>query len=985
MVELQTLAARLCGLLEPWAPPEQIGQEGLELAAGELAALRAQVDQGRLELATQVKKAREALAEADAMAGAAGKTAPALRRARQGAAGALQRLLERLGEARRHLELLDQASELYPQIIKQARSHLAAGLTLPAPPAHEALDLAWQAHREARRAQGRCARLSGLARRIRAARPRLEDRAAKLHRQAAELNRDLAQRRERLAELEEAALMLAPGESEATELEALRAGLAGAVGAARELNRRCRENDQALERHHQRLLKVSKAWAASRERWSEHAARRSEAAGQALSLARERGRGAESLELAAQGLGELLWPLRPAELAPELENLAVKARALRQAAEQEQAQALRLQKGDEEPAPLPDEEDGKPPASQAPPVDLAGLAELSQQADNLAEAQRAAVREAREKERERLRERAGLWAGQLRQARLESRRLHALVAEIKAGHEAARQQERRAAEAELARARAESEAARQKEQEAAAQRAEAEDRHREEVRALRRKAADWGDQLRRARAEARRLQELTARLKAGEEAARREGRAELAVLQAEAQSLREQVERLSGQLSTVALMATLAPPRSEQPVARVVVLDPEQVESFLARVGKASRRLAKASRHTLGQLALILALGCGLVLALPGLPATATLRDHILRVSTPRLSASALAPAPEARLELNLVPLTSKLMPLALLDDKAFTGLADQAGMSPYSLYYSARRDRPGLAVVDSARLEELAEQAKALKERHPGIFADMRRGGLPAGFGELVAASPAAPSALDHFSDRLYQDYRRLGYGRGEALTTVAASRRAATELVKSEPLPSRYYGRVRPIRSLESMGAEEFLARLSPYIADRCRAFLALMGRRAQADLEGYARDLAFDMYAAAKKFGVPVSYLLTIAHQETFYANVLGDDNRSASPFQIWRPTLPRIIRSMRAAGFAPPPQRINLQHHLTIATELAAFHLRELMQDAVVRAGKRHPAYVDMDKVMLRYNGSRLYAGRVAVRRAELDRFLAKAGS
>ncbi|MCF8034359.1 MAG: hypothetical protein K9K66_10270 [Desulfarculaceae bacterium] len=897
--ELESLAARLCGLLEPWAPAHEIGSDGLELAAAELEALRTQVDRERLELASQVKKARAALAEADAMA-ASGQSPPELEQARQGAARALEGMLQSLAHTRGHLDLLTEAIALYPQLIKQSRRFLADGLASPPPPAQAVLEAAWQSHREARRASGRCARLTGVARRIRAARQRLEGQAGELHQQAAGLNRDLAERRGRLTTLEDTAPLLGTSDGADQELDALRAELAAATGAAQALNEQCRRADQALERQQRRLEGVGRAWTASRERWGEHAARRGEAAEQALALARERNRVAQALRSATEELGRLLWPLKPAELGPELENLVAKAHALGQAATQEESQARRLQKGDSPPAGLPEPEDGRSPNAQAPPVDLAGLAELSQEAAHLAEASRAAQSRRKQQELERLQRRATAWSSQLRQARTESRQLHRLVEQLKAND----------------------------------------------------------------RSEA---------------------------LSREAQQLQAKVSELTEQLRAMAVMTSLAQSRDQgqaqpgQPTARLVALDPEQVTGLLERLAQARRRLTRVSKHSLAQVALALALGSWLVLALPGMPAKATLRDHTFQVSATRLSASSLVPAPEARLRVRLVALGKKIMPLALLDDKVFTGLSDQAGLSPYSLYYSAQADLPGRAAVDMTRLEELAAQAKALRQRHPGIFADMRRGGLPAHFGRLVDAAPAGAPGQDHFADRLYHDYRRLGYGRGQALSAVAASRSAAVALIEQQKLPAYFWGRVRPIRSLESMGLERFLGRLSPYIAERCRRFLTAMGRRAPADLEGYARDLAFDMYAAAKKFAVPVSYLLTIAHQETFYANVLGDENLSASPFQIWRPTLPRILRSMRAAGFEPPPKRIRLQYHLTIATELAAFHLRELMQEAVIAANKRHPAFVDMDQVMLRYNGSKYYAGRVAVRRSELNRFLTKAGS
>ena len=51
-------------------------------------------------------------------------------------------------------------------------------------------------------------------------------------------------------------------------------------------------------------------------------------------------------------------------------------------------------------------------------------------------------------------------------------------------------------------------------------------------------------------------------------------------------------------------------------------------------------------------------------------------------------------------------------------------------------------------------------------------------------------------------------------------------------------------------------------------------------------------YAVQMAENMYAACKAFGVPRTLIISITHQESFFANVLGDNAMSASPFQIYR---------------------------------------------------------------------------------------------
>ncbi len=178
--------------------------------------------------------------------------------------------------------------------------------------------------------------------------------------------------------------------------------------------------------------------------------------------------------------------------------------------------------------------------------------------------------------------------------------------------------------------------------------------------------------------------------------------------------------------------------------------------------------------------------------------------------------------------------------------------------------------------------------------------------------------------------------------------------------------------------------MGLEEFLGRTTPYILARLEGFLRSRGASFAGDLGEYARNLAFDMFCAAKKFEVPVTFLLAIAQQETCYANVLGDNNRSASPFQIFEPTRELIISSMAKSGLFPPPRGTKLERHLTLATFMAAFHLRELMTLAYLPPRGHRPAAVDMDQVLLRYNGSPRYGAQVGLRQKQLTEFLKNQG-
>ena len=53
---------------------------------------------------------------------------------------------------------------------------------------------------------------------------------------------------------------------------------------------------------------------------------------------------------------------------------------------------------------------------------------------------------------------------------------------------------------------------------------------------------------------------------------------------------------------------------------------------------------------------------------------------------------------------------------------------------------------------------------------------------------------------------------------------------------------------------------------------------------------------------------------------------------------------------------------------------MATFMAAFHLRELMQQAEVQTKLSNRNFVNMDQVMLRYNGSKAYAARSSCAKA-----------
>jgi hypothetical protein len=79
-------------------------------------------------------------------------------------------------------------------------------------------------------------------------------------------------------------------------------------------------------------------------------------------------------------------------------------------------------------------------------------------------------------------------------------------------------------------------------------------------------------------------------------------------------------------------------------------------------------------------------------------------------------------------------------------------------------------------------------------------------------------------------------------------------------------------------------------------------------------------------------------------------------------------------------MKEAGFVPPPAGIKLERHLTMATYMAAFHVRELMAGAIKKSALGIKGKINSNRVMLRYNGSKAYIEQVALRQKQLAKFM-----
>lgn len=469
--------------------------------------------------------------------------------------------------------------------------------------------------------------------------------------------------------------------------------------------------------------------------------------------------------------------------------------------------------------------------------------------------------------------------------------------------------------------------------------------------------------------------------------------------------LREQLNRLATeaaqlkrQLSQVSGLVNRTPLADSAVGVRVTPLDPDQIYQAVTRLGRARESLRRIGRSTLGHWALIAALTSSLVLVPPSAPSKATRSETPITEPKPltRSIVQKIDQAPQFQvpvstrildgplgrgsLTLDLLPIKDQATPLPPAVKTLLNETAGKSGLSPKVLMTSARAIYAGQEVVDANVLGEITTIANNLAERHPLIFRELARKGLPANTADLTTLTPLVEKGQHLFMDRLYREYRSLGFSPEEALGALAANERAIANLKKLQPLPGKISGKVTPLSSVEQLKLGPFLKRMVPYIESRLKIFLRQRGMVFSGDIKRYANNLAFDMYCAAKRFEVPLTFLLSIAHQETWYANVLGDQNRSASPFQIFEPTRKLIRISMKEAGFVAPPAGIKLERHLTMATYMAAFHVRELMAGAVKKTALSLRGKVDSNRVMLRYNGSKAYIEQVALRQKQLSKFM-----
>lgn len=966
MDELARLARQVSLLAGPWQ--DQFASDKPDvgrLSASVLAELIARRRQKRRELAATVERQRQILHSGHLrLTAAGGRTPPTrhdrLRRALRAAVAQLKQQQSALAGCERELAALEKAAVIYPRLLACARQALRAVPPHGPPAATPVLEQAEQELTHGERLGQILERLAGLWEQNLGGLALYRREGAGLLIQAEHINREI----DRLD-------LACRGEPSPSRLACLAAALDELAPRAQALQERLKNSSAHLARDLDQARRCRRAWRQIADRRRDalgRSAEHLERAQQYMQGARDQVR---CLQGTATAVSRCLGGLRPRELDAEVTALALRAWELELPClhyEKRLGSLLARLAAARPSPPLPEP---LPPGPQDQRLLAGDWLELSR-----LHGLQTSVQQVLQRTLESM-----LAAERSRQER-ESRQNRHQVQELRQRLERADQRNQRLSgvlEHSLERQRRLRRLQRQSQERlnrvlAAQDRQQAEGQH-------------LSAELAAARREVERWQGLARSLSISLALAQRGADQDNLALRGQVDSLQGQVAHLQQQLQGLGTLVSLtsrAPAKSRPAALRLISLSQEQVEQAMGRLAAAGRHLQRMGRSQLAQWALIIGLTSGLVLMPQSHATEATPRDVRVQPYSLALKAEFGGRVPAAALDLHLLPLHYASPRAAVQADPSWRRLAQQAGVAPEVLYASARSHYPRQRSLEASLALGLAGRARGLALRHPLIHQDLARHGLPSEYTALLALTPPAEQGANLFLDRMYQEYRRLGYEPRRALQAVIANERASAAMSEAWRLPHRYRGRVQPLAAVEKMGLARFLDRISPFIADRCERFLRHLGRRVPRDLERYARDLAFDMYGAAKKFKVPVSFLLAIAHQETFYANVLGDQNRSASPFQIFRPTLPHIINSMRGAGFAAPPRRIRLQHHLTMATYLAAFHLRELMQEAYLPPRGRRAAAVDMDRVMRRYNGSSAYAPRVALRRAELARFLRQGG-
>ena len=286
---------------------------------------------------------------------------------------------------------------------------------------------------------------------------------------------------------------------------------------------------------------------------------------------------------------------------------------------------------------------------------------------------------------------------------------------------------------------------------------------------------------------------------------------------------------------------------------------------------------------------------------------------------------------------------------------------------------------------VSLADLDDDQQSLAMVNRLFPRILKDFSNNTLKDGaLTELYRLAARMPEAECRVWDRLYGDFTSLEKNRNKCLGMVLSNARWRLEKAVDNPAPE-FAGKLKPIPDLEKLDQAGFTKIITPYFRANIKAVIAKPAfsyAHKMEEVDEYAKRLAQDMYVAAKTFGVPLTLMVSIAHQESYFANLMGDNSLSASPFQIYRPTKPLITKSMAQKGFQTPEAPERLEQHITLATYMAAFYMSNLIELRTRNWNKQKPPLCDLDRVALAYNGNEIYPGEVYKKKVRLMNYLEK---
>jgi hypothetical protein len=236
-------------------------------------------------------------------------------------------------------------------------------------------------------------------------------------------------------------------------------------------------------------------------------------------------------------------------------------------------------------------------------------------------------------------------------------------------------------------------------------------------------------------------------------------------------------------------------------------------------------------------------------------------------------------------------------------------------------------------------------------------------------------------------FFSRLYINFLDLGVPPKDAVKFIIEVERLNPVFPREKGVKTFFEGQNQPIGELEKMNFKEFVECISPYIIEKYTVFSRSLGMKIPADLPEYARMLSEDIFFSSGIFGVPLTSMLSIAHQETYFMNIFGDGAKSVGPFQLYEPTRNLIEMEMKEAGLKMKGKIRRLEDHITLSTFMATFHFASLMKryssyEKDTADGKTERITINLDKSLKLYNGHSSYPSKVYQKNQRLKYYLQK---